>query len=362
MAQKYTKDNRGYYHARVWDGTYANGKKHYKSIFSKKSSKDLENKVIAFENKIKNRQYIQPSELTFKNYAIEWEKVYKGDRSDNTRAMYQNIIEKHFKSIDCIISELNRNHYVSMMNGIKGKRTKQQAAMVFKQVLKSAIHDKYLPPAAIEDILEGYELPRYQSKEKRPLLPHEKEALKKANLATRDRAFVSILYGCGLRRGECAALTHADVDLKALTINVDKSIAYVKQEVIHKDTKNLKHRVVPIPKSIVKYLKEYLAEVNHDEIFAMSDGRSLTKSSLDKMWRRILTQMQKASKEPIEGLTPHILRHNYCTTLCYKIPDVSINDIAYLMGDSKQVVLDVYNHLNMDKKKVSDTVSSALQL
>jgi len=362
MAQKYKKDSRGYYHARVWDGTYVNGKKHYKSIFSKKSSKDLEQKVAELTAQVKGREYVVPTEQSFQEYARHWESVYKCNKSANTRAMYQNIIEKHFDGLTFPISELNRVHYAKMMNSIEGKRTRQQAAMVFKQVLKSAIHDKLLPAIALDEVLEGYELPKYKSEEKRPLTDAEKKALKRVELNARDKAFLYILYGCGLRRGECASLTRSDVNLDDLTINVDKAYAYVGQDVILKDTKNTKHRVVPIPESIVPALKEYIDDLKTSELFAMASGARLTKSSLDKMWRRILKQLQKACTEPIEGLTPHILRHNYCTSLCYQIPAISINDIAYLMGDSKQVVLNVYNHLNMDKQKVASTVSKTLNL
>ena len=42
---KYTRQKNGYFQARVWDGTYHGTQKHYITIRSKKSSKDLEEKV-----------------------------------------------------------------------------------------------------------------------------------------------------------------------------------------------------------------------------------------------------------------------------------------------------------------------------
>ena len=42
---KYKLNSRGYYEAKIWDGTYTkSGAKHRKSITSKKSSADLEKK------------------------------------------------------------------------------------------------------------------------------------------------------------------------------------------------------------------------------------------------------------------------------------------------------------------------------
>lgn len=363
MATKYTKNSAGYFHTMIWDGTYTDkGKKHYKQVYSKKSSADLEKKVNAIRQQVKDREYVHQDGTMFHDYCIHWLKTYKASTSDNTRRMYLNIIEKHFDGIVCTISELNRSHYATMMNGISGIRTKQQASMTFKQIVKSAIHDKMLPPNALEDIFDGTEKVKYKSKEKRPLTDAEKDAIKKVELSDRDRLFLLILYGCGLRRGECIALTRTDVDLTAFELNVDKAIAFVEMDVIRKDTKNEKHRKVPIPELLRQPLSEYVKDMDDDALlFSMRDGKPLTKSSFDKMWRRILTALQKACIEPIEGLTPHILRHNYCTTLCYQIPAIGINDIAYIMGDSKEVVLNIYNHLNMDDKKVQETVSAALK-
>lgn len=363
MAQKYKRNSQGYFHTSVWDGTYKDGKKHYIHLYSKKSSADLEKKVIDVRSQIRNRTFVTVDDTSFHDYAVHWLEVFKAGASDNTRSMYRNLIEKHFSCLNCSISEINRTHYALLMNGITGDRTRQQAAMCFKQIIKSAIHDKLLPPNQLEDIFDGFEKPKYKSKEKRPLTDAEKQAIKSADLSDRDRTFLLILYGCGLRRGECVALTRSDVNLDALELNIDKSIAYVGMDVISKDTKNGKHRRVPIPGVLLPVLSEYVKDMRPDQLlFCMDDGRRLTKSSLDKMWRRILVSLQKACIEPIDGLTPHILRHNYCTTLCYQIPAIGINDIAYLMGDSKEVVLNIYNHLNMDKQRVHDAVSSSLNL
>ena len=94
----------------------------------------------------------------------------------------------------------------------------------------------------------------------------------------------------------------------------------------------------------------------------MEDGSYITKSSLDKMWARIIRKMQKVSKEPIASLTPHIFRHNYCATLCYQIPALSINKIAELLGDTPKMVIEVYNHEILGKEKPAETVSAAMVL
>ena len=83
---------------------------------------------------------------------------------------------------------------------------------------------------------------------------------------------------------------------------------------------------------------------------------------MDKMWKSIIKKMQTVSKEKIVGLTPHIFRHNYCSSLCYQIPEISIEKIAALLGDSPKMVIEVYNHEITSKEKPVETISNAMNL
>ena len=78
------------------------------------------------------------------------------------------------------------------------------------------------------------------------------------------------------------------------------------------------------------------------------------------MWERIISAMQNASEEPITGLTAHIFRHNYCTMLCYQIPKISIKRIAQLLGDKEKMVLEVYNHVVIEKEDAAGAVNDAI--
>ena len=80
----------------------------------------------------------------------------------------------------------------------------------------------------------------------------------------------------------------------------------------------------------------------------------------DKMWARILKALQAVSSKQITGLTAHVFRHNYCTNLCYQIPKVSIEKIAELLGDTEKMVLEVYNHMVMEKEDATGAVEDAL--
>lgn len=360
---KYLKQKDGYFQTKVWDGTYTDtGKKHYITLRSKKSSKDLEAKVSDLNNKVKQRQFIRKSDVTFYEYAQAWKLAYKSNLELNTQNMYTNIIEKHLVAISCNISEVNRAHYITLINDTEGDRTKQQIAMVFKQVVKSAIRDRLLPADAFDEIFLDTVKIKYKSPEKRALAEHEKKALAEAALDPMEKAFVYILYGCGLRRGEAIALTRFDISLERKELTVNKAVAFDVNTPVIKDTKNSVHRVVPIPDAVYPVIHDYVKTMGSTYLFHMSDGGIITKSSLDKMWHRIIRKMNSVSKVPIEDLTPHIFRHNYCANLCYQIPSISIGKIAELLGDSQKMVVEVYNHEVAAKEKPAEIVSVALAL
>ena len=361
---KYTRQSNGYFQTKVWDGTYTqSGKKHLVNLRTNKSSRELENMVNEFTAKVKAREFVRSSDQTFNDYAMTWLDTYKADVELNTRNMYANIIDKHLNVVTCRIGDVTRIHYVNVINNISGNRTKQQASMTFKQIIKCAIRDRLIAPAAFDEIFEDSVNIKYKSPEKRPLTIYEKAAISNAKFQPMEKAFVYILFGCGLRRGEALALTRFDISLERKEISVNKALAFNVNDPYIKDTKNHVHRIVPIPDSVYPVIAEYVKSLKHTNLFFMRrDGSNITKSSLDKMWKRIIDKMQAVSDQPIDSLTPHIFRHNYCATLCYQIPALSINKIADLMGDSPKMVIEVYNHEILGKEKPAETVSAAMVL
>lgn len=117
----------------------------------------------------------------------------------------------------------------------------------------------------------------------------------------------------------------------------------------------------PLPDSIRPTVEEYVRSLKGPYLFTLKrTSEQMTKSSYDKMWRRIINAMQADSAEDVSDLTAHIFRHNYCTELCAQIPAISIKHIARLMGDSEQVVMKVYAHINLEREDAHAAVNAAL--
>lgn len=367
---KYTRGPDGYFKTNVWDGTYKeDGRKHYVPIRSKKSSADLEKKRIAFEEAVRDRTNIRQSDITFVTYAREWKKVYKDNKSHNTKEMYYNIIEKHLIALDGVkLQDIGRVHLQMILNNASGKeRTKQQIQMVFFQILRSAVADRLFSASVYETIRQNAESIKYKPDEKRPLTAAEKEAVFKAEYKYEsDQVFVYLLYGCGMRREECIALTVFDFNFSDKTVSVNRAHEFIRGKPKQKDPKTWNgFRTLPIPDKVYPVIHGYVESLKSSGktyLFTTQGGAPASLSCYRRMWDRIIGSMQEASEEPITGLTAHIFRHNYCTMLCYQIPKISIKRIAQLLGDTEKMVLDVYNHIVLEKEDAAGAVNDAVNI
>jgi len=370
---KYTYNpKRKEWYTLVYDGTYtATGLKHRKRISSKKSSADLEKKVIAFKQELVEKGSARACPYTFGEYAQIWLSTSKATKEQNTRRMYESVLSSCFNGVNHIpLVYITHTHFQSCINEKhEHPRTCQQISITFKQIIKSAVRDHYLPKSAIEDILTDISLPKYQKPQKRPLSPLEKQAIFSADLDPRKRAFISVLYYCGLRKSEALALTPDDFDWGAQTVSITKAwINNVNTPSIKPYPKSDNGiRVVPIPDEGVQYIRPFIESC--DGYVFRGSQRLMTETSYRTMWNSIITSLniavgynpqQKNPKpvRPIKGLTAHVFRHNYCTELCYQVPTLSTKMIARLMGDSERMVLEVYSHLDESKENVAAAINN----
>lgn len=371
---KYKKNYRGEFETRIWDGTYnPDGSKHRARLVSKKSSADLERKVNHLKNSVENGNYVNPSDIMFVDYARQWLKTKKSVREKNTQAMYRNIIETHLSKLENIkLSDIRNSHFQLVINQALDKpRTCQQIYVTFKQIVRMAVSDNYIGIGMFETICSDINLPKYTRKEKRALSELEKNALAKADFTDREKAFISIIYSCGLRRNEALALSKFDFSFKQdiCTLSITKTLVFDgnNPEIKNSPKTSNGFRTVPVPCSTSVFLKSYLSGLAGTQLFTCNDGSLITQSSYVKMWASIIKKMNRAAGGTdafpvIDDLTAHIFRHNYCTNLCYQVPGISIKKIAQLMGDTEKVVMDVYNHIIEEKEDPASIINEVLAI
>lgn len=373
---KYSEDIKGWY-TLVWDGTYTEtGAKHRKKLVSKKSSADLEKKVLEFKAQVESGGALAYSAMTFPQYAQKWFETSKVVSELNTQRMYKTTL----KYFDCLydigISDVRHSHFQMVINNnMNHPKTCKNIATTFRQIIKSAVRDHLLPRTALEDITADISLPKYIKPQRRPLTSVEKEAFLNVKLSPMKDAFISILYGCGLRRQEALALTKFDFNFSRNEVSINKVIVFNGNTPVLKPYPKSERgvRTIPIPEKLLLRIRAYVESCDKPYLFHGRDNEMMTETAFRRMWGSIITAMNIAAgynpnakkfkgEKPIQGLTPHIFRHNYCTELCYKVPQISTKKIAQLLGDTEKMVLDVYSHIVEEKEDVKGTIEEALSV
>ena len=366
---KYKQGKDGFWRTRAWDGTYnPDGTKHRINLKSEKSSGDLEKQVNALKEKVRNREIVHRTDEMFIDYAREWLNTYKQVRERNTRLMYENIIEKHLIMLQNYrLNEITPDHISYVINTNAGHpRTCQQIALTFRQIIKAAIRSRKLPAGIYDELCGSIELPKYIPSEKRPLTPEETAAIKTADFTGREKCFVLLIYGCGLRREEALALKAFDINLKTHNLTVNKALAFDGNKSYIKSPKSKNGaRCVPLPPFLEEFLTEYLKTTGDKYLVDSKSGDMITLSGYRRMWESIIRKMNTAAGGSdtfpvIKGLTAHMFRHNYCTQLCYQVPTISTKMIARLMGDNERMILDVYSHVCEDKESIHTALNNAI--
>jgi len=344
---KFTKNKRGYYQTGIVLGHDENGRVVRKWIYAKTIS-ELERKILEIKGEILSGKNLLHNDVSFEEYSRLWFETYKANRGVNTQAMYKNLLRCHFESINYMkIRDIRPMHLQALINEHSSMpRTCEQLRMCLRQIFKQAIADDIITknPAALLD------LPRHVKKEKRALTAAEKAALKAADLTEKERAFIMLAYGCGLRPGEIYALTWNDFDFKNNIVRIDKSLVFVNnnkpQLTFPKTNKSI--RSVEVPQAVMRAVKEYRSTNICPRLFAGRDGEYMGLTGYAGIWKRIKRKIEKVLGYETD-LSLYCFRHNYVTALYYSL--ISLKEAQRLVGHSSyKMIMDVYAHLDAEKE------------
>jgi integrase/recombinase XerD len=153
----------------------------------------------------------------------------------------------------------------------------------------------------------------------------------------RDRAMISIFYGCGLRRNEGYHLNLSD-------INFDRRILRVRKG------KNYKERLVPFNKTNAAYLQEYIydwrpiivKDKNDDAFFISQRGTRMDTQSMS-LRLKLLQQRTDDITLQLKNVRLHVLRHSIATHLLQN--GMELEKIARFLGHSSLESTQIYTHL-----------------
>ena len=156
----------------------------------------------------------------------------------------------------------------------------------------------------------------------------------------RDAAQIELMFACGARIAEVAALKVTDIDRS--------------QRQVRLFGKGSKERLVPLYNRALKALEAYLdlgrpvlaakAKTSSSQLFLSSQGKPM---SADSLRLRMEAAVAAAGLSPT--LTPHSLRHGFATSLLDGGAD--LRSVQELLGHASISTTQIYTHLSMDTIK-----------
>ena len=152
----------------------------------------------------------------------------------------------------------------------------------------------------------------------------------------RDHLILLVFYSTGMRLSEL-------INLKVMDVNTG-------DETVKVLGKRNKERIIPLPKSTVMEIKNYLkmrSELgfqNSESLFLTDHGDPLYPMWVYRLIKNTLGQVTTMSKR-----SPHVLRHTFATHLLDKGADLSA--VKDLLGHSSLAATQVYTHNTLEKMK-----------
>ena len=174
---------------------------------------------------------------------------------------------------------------------------------------------------------------------------------------------IYILFHTGLRISEFVGLTISDIDFENRRINVDHQLQRKRNmEYIIEETKtDAGVRQIPMTDDVYDCFQRIIANRNKPKVEPMIDGKIgflyLDKNEMpmvalhwEKYFQHIREKYNSIYKVQMPIITPHSLRHTFCTRLCER--ETNLKVIQSIMGHKDiQTTMDIYAEATEEKKQ-----------
>lgn len=278
---------------------------------------------------------------TFCQLAQQWYDLYKKPnlrlRSQNS---IKNVLNTHIlpKLGGYLPREITPMQIQALMVGLSGKSNSLQSKVLayLRDIFKVAEENGLVAKSPVSDRIKAG---GKETEEKQPLTPDEAKLLLEKVTNPRARMFLLLCLHTGARRGEALALRYEDIDFEHKIVHIRHNAIVEEGETVISDELKTRagRRDVPLSDELAACLLEQRKKAVPEYIFAMKDGKPLTKSAYRSMFRLIEREL------PERHITAHILRHTYITRLFEA--GLDIKEIQHLAGHSTvEMTLSVYTH------------------
>jgi integrase len=342
-------------------GRDADGRRRQRWHSVKGTRDDAENALIPLLRSLQTGEYVEPSKLTLELYLERWLADYaKPNTAGKTYERYAEVVKSHLSPalghhklarlqplhIQALYAHALKEGRLDGKGGLS-PRSVLHMHRVLHQALRQAVRWQLL----VRNPADAVEPPRAPRTEMKVL--SEEQTARLLTKATDTDLYMPILLAAttGMRRGEILALTWADVDVKAASLTVTKSLEQTKAGLSVKTPKTAKsRRAIPLPALAAAALRRHRAQQSQARlrlgsayqdlglVCAAADGSHQQPDSFSKKFQLFLSAMH------LPKIRFHDLRHSHATHLLRQ--GVHPKIVSERLGHSSiTITLDTYSHV-----------------
>lgn len=347
----------------IYVGKDAAGKDKYRWYSVKGTKKQAEAKLAELLNSMNQGAYVEPSRLTVGEYLKKWlAEAAKPTVKPKTYEWYRQTCELHLipelgKIPLARLRPLDLQSYftraLSFHQRGKEKRPLLSPTSVrgHYRILHRALEQAVRWGLVARNVADAIDPPRAERKEMRTLDRDQAVQFLQAARETDHYPLYLAAVTTGMRQGELLALQWADVDLKAGTASVRRTLRRASDPPVFDTPKSAKGvRQIVLLTELVTELRRLrkvqaadrlrLGPEYHDYglIFAQPDGRPLSPRTIYDEFKRLLS---RAKLPPIRF---HDLRHTHASLMLAQ--GVNLKVVSERLGHSTVAITgDIYSHV-----------------
>lgn len=333
-------------------------KRKQKQIGGFKTQREAKKALLEIENKVNKNTYIL-EEIKLNDFFNIWLSDHVSKLSPKTQVYYEglfkNYIEPYFEGL--YIQDLKPNVINKFYDHLRKHATDDIAFKSHKTLracLNIAYKWNYIETKIMDKVTPPSEPPANRNF-------WDDETIKKALLLLKDSKVYFHIYlalNLGLRLGETCALTTQDIDFNKKTITVNKTLQYVKKQIVIKNTKTISSkRVLPLTDNNLKFIQDHINNIKKDKLYngnvynyeynnflsVFNNGDIQSDSYVTKRFKKDLI------KTDLPVIKFHDLRHSCASWLIHN--DVDLKTVQEILGHSDfSTTANIYAHVTQSKK------------
>ena len=346
---------RGYFKVIAEAGKKADGKRQRVVRYHKGRESGAKYLLARLITELEHGTYVEPSKLTVGDWVQTWLDDYKAMKlRETTLDLYQWTLDKYIDpNLGRIqLQDLRGGHIQRLYKKILDAKKSSRLVHLIYQILNPALRQAIKNGLIKHNACEATELPPLKYQHRRELTQEEQDKFLEACCGHRYGIAILVLFGTGIRKGECLGLRWQDVDLENGAIYITQGLVHTKKGLKNHAPKTEKgRRSIPLPRVVVEALKLHKDRMRFEKhyrldgyAFCTKNGTAVIPRNFDKTFH-ILRE-----RAGISHTTPHGLRHTFATRLLELGENMKV--VQELLGHARMgITADTYSHVSEKLKR-----------